>query len=134
MLLTARPHPGPDSPLPEAGRPPLERRFSTTSPRRAPATLGRRRSERPYGLGFSGAIAGKPARHDLRTEFGMSRYFGMDRRQRVIRLNWSMGRLAGLRMIVMIVVAGLLAGFVATEIVTTATTGGVLVGSAESPE
>jgi hypothetical protein len=45
-----------------------------------------------------------------------------------------MGRLAGLRAIVTIVVAGLLAGFVAAEIVTTATTGGLLVGSAESPE
>jgi len=45
-----------------------------------------------------------------------------------------MGRLAGLRAIGTIVVAGLLAGYVAAEIVTTATSGGVLVGSAESRE
>ena len=45
-----------------------------------------------------------------------------------------MGRLAGLRTIITIVVAGVLAGFVATELVTTALSGGMLVGSAESPE
>jgi hypothetical protein len=58
----------------------------------------------------------------------------MDRRQRVIRLNSMMRRFAGLWTIGTIVVAGLLAGYVATEIVTTATSGGLLLGSAESPD
>ena len=45
-----------------------------------------------------------------------------------------MRRFAGLWTIGTIVVAGLLAGYVATEIVTTATNGGLLLGSAESPD
>ena len=45
-----------------------------------------------------------------------------------------MGRLAGLRSIVTIAVAGVLLGYIATDIVATATTGAVLVGSAESPD
>jgi hypothetical protein len=45
-----------------------------------------------------------------------------------------MARLAGVRSIVMIIAAGVLTGYVATEIVSTATGGGVLVGSAESVE
>jgi hypothetical protein len=45
-----------------------------------------------------------------------------------------MGRLAGLRTIGTIAVAGVLLGYIATDIVTTATTGALLVGSAESPE
>jgi hypothetical protein len=64
----------------------------------------------------------------------MSRYLGMDRRQSVIGLNSTMRRLAGLRTIGSIVLAGLLVGYVAAEIVTTALSSGMLVGSAESPE
>ena len=45
-----------------------------------------------------------------------------------------MRRLAGLRTIGTIVVAGLLVGYVASEIVTTTTSNGMLAGSAESPE
>jgi hypothetical protein len=45
-----------------------------------------------------------------------------------------MARLAGLKSIVTIITAGVLAGFVAAEIVTTMTSGGVLTGSAESVE
>jgi hypothetical protein len=45
-----------------------------------------------------------------------------------------MRRFAALRTTATIVVAGLLAGFVGAEIVTTVTSGGVLVGSAESRE
>jgi hypothetical protein len=58
----------------------------------------------------------------------------MDRGQRVIPLNSMMGRLAGVRAMATIVVAGLLAGYVVAEVATTAMTGGVLVGSTESPE
>ena len=45
-----------------------------------------------------------------------------------------MRRLAALRTIGAIVVAGLLVGYVASEIVTTAASNGMLAGSAESPE
>ena len=45
-----------------------------------------------------------------------------------------MGRFAGLRSTATIVLAGVLAGYVGAEIVTTAMSGGVLVGSTESRE
>ena len=45
-----------------------------------------------------------------------------------------MARLAGLRSIVTIVGAGLLAGYIVAEVITTVTAGGVLTGSAESVE
>jgi hypothetical protein len=134
MLLTAYPQLSVDFPPQDAGLPPGEGRLSTVGPllgfRPADSDL----TERVCGFGSTGLPDGKPARAVLRTEFGMSRYFGMDRRQPVNRLNSTMRRLAGLRTIGTIVVAGLLLGYVGAEIMTTAMSGGMLVGSAESPE